>query len=274
VSNDPRCPESALDLLRITLGYALNSRQYLVQPQFWAEATLRDGSIVTFGASDGGVPRLSAPVWSVTEALNPAGEVTSVHLDYRASPGNGESHGAPAASVIGGDSTGFGHRFVDFALGRSTSFPVDTPVALYFGNVYRRTLSNKDAQNIRTWRTCAAYAGHRCPPSAVATIAAYEQATGKPVRLGRGGAGVGVPCALQDDADRHRRHAGDRGHPERPDHVPRRLPRGAVDQRRRTGRRGQRTPRRPQDRPLTCDDTTRQRSDAAVTSFDVMSSLT
>jgi hypothetical protein len=43
--------------------------------------------------------------------------------------------------VIGSDPSGIGQRFVEFALGRSDTFPVDTPVRLYLGNAYRRTLT-------------------------------------------------------------------------------------------------------------------------------------
>jgi hypothetical protein len=81
----------------------------------------------------------------------------------------------PDPSVRSGESNadrdGVGRRFLDFALGRSDSLPVDTPVKLYLGNRLITTISADQAPDRTAWRVCASYGEGSCPFSAIETLA-------------------------------------------------------------------------------------------------------
>ena len=63
--------------------------------------------------------------------------------------------------------------FVELALDRSGSLPVDTPVRLYFGNVYAKTVPARVSGNPDAYELCGSYAGHDCPMSALTVVRAY-----------------------------------------------------------------------------------------------------
>ena len=100
--------------------------------------------------------------------FGPAGKVLSLQkgslpfTQEKARPGdNGESASDP---------DGVGRRFLDFALGRVGSLPVDTPVRLYLGNRYLKTLEGPAVTDRSAWRLCATYGEGSCPFSAVQTL--------------------------------------------------------------------------------------------------------
>jgi hypothetical protein len=187
----PRCHGSALDLVRAGADFALNSGHHLVQPELLVTRTSRDGSVFTFRT--GHVEVGASGPWSVSVQLSPTGAIRAVHLDFPVKHQFVPATDGADPAVVGTDPTGIGRRFVDFALGRSDTFPADTPVRLYLGNVYRRTLSTEQALDPRAWRTCVSYAAQSCPRTALAMMAWYVNVVGKPVRLGGQGTGQS-PC--------------------------------------------------------------------------------
>lgn len=63
--------------------------------------------------------------------------------------------------------------FVDFARGEGQADgpPVDTPIALYLGNVYQRTIPNGKSDLRAQWQVCDEYGQHACPMSALEVLA-------------------------------------------------------------------------------------------------------
>jgi hypothetical protein len=61
-------------------------------------------------------------------------------------------------------------RFLGYARGEYDGLPVDTPVQLYLGNQYQKTIQPTGLGDLRTWQVCAAYAGRSCPMSALDTL--------------------------------------------------------------------------------------------------------
>ncbi len=63
--------------------------------------------------------------------------------------------------------------FINFALdaGEADGVPVDTPVRLYLGNVYEKTISAGRSSKRDAWGMCANYADRSCPMSPVDVIA-------------------------------------------------------------------------------------------------------
>jgi hypothetical protein len=189
--SEPSCAGTALQVINAALQQALSSDRFLVQPQLFVHPTSNDGSSFTFHIGNGEVGTPVFARWSVSEEVDASGDVRSVRLDFHGSRDSQPTKVAPTPAVVGKDPTGVGRRFVDFALGRADEFPEDTPVSLYLGNVHRRTLTAQLALDRSAWRTCVTYAGQSCPKSAPATIAAYEEGSGRPVRLG----GPGLPLS-------------------------------------------------------------------------------
>jgi len=66
-------------------------------------------------------------------------------------------------------------RFLAYARGQSDDLPVDTPVRLYLGNQYQKTIQPlRDGR--QSWEVCAAgYAERSCPMSAVEVLRSSEQ---------------------------------------------------------------------------------------------------
>lgn len=64
-------------------------------------------------------------------------------------------------------------RFLAYARGSAVGLPVGASVRLYLGNEYQKTISAADIGDRNSFRVCAAYAGHVCPMSAVATLAQF-----------------------------------------------------------------------------------------------------
>jgi hypothetical protein len=69
------------------------------------------------------------------------------------------------------DASAIAARFLTYARGRSDSLPVDTPVRLYLGNAYQKTI--RPQQDGRAaWEMCAKhYAARTCPMSPLAALA-------------------------------------------------------------------------------------------------------
>lgn len=65
------------------------------------------------------------------------------------------------------DPDGIGARFLAYARGESDDLPVDTPVRLYLGNEFQKTITPADLGDRRSWDLCATYAERSCPFSAV-----------------------------------------------------------------------------------------------------------
>ena len=63
--------------------------------------------------------------------------------------------------------------FVDFARreGAADGPPVDTPVALYLGNAYQRTIPDGKSDVRAQWQVCDEYGQHACPMSALEVLA-------------------------------------------------------------------------------------------------------
>lgn len=192
-ADEPTCSGSALDVVRnaLELPAARDGRTFV--PRLEVSPTSGDGSSFTFRFAAAPVGSVTSkdsdsvrePPWSVSMQVNSSGAINAVRLDFHTKHGaEPPTPDAPDQAVVGRDPTGIGRRFVDFALGRIDGFPADTPVAIYLGNVYRRTMTESLAFDPQAWSTCVRYAAQSCPPSALATIASYEQSTGEPVRLG------------------------------------------------------------------------------------------
>lgn len=64
------------------------------------------------------------------------------------------------------------HLFLDFARreGEADGPPVDTPVALYLGNAYQRTIPDGKSDRRGQWRVCDDYGQHACPMSALEVL--------------------------------------------------------------------------------------------------------
>jgi hypothetical protein len=192
-SSPPVCEGSALDLIKTGVDFALNSDGYFVQPELLVTTTSENGRSFAFRTGHVSYGNGEPLPWSVSVKLTSGGAISAVHLDF---PGRHHFIPAPGKSdrtVVGSDASGIGQRFVEFALGRSDTLPVDTPVRLYLGNVYRRTLTAEQAVDPRAWRTCVLYAASGCPPSALRTIGRYVRNSGKPVRVGGPGTAAS-PC--------------------------------------------------------------------------------
>lgn len=67
--------------------------------------------------------------------------------------------------------------FVDFARreGEADGPPVDTPVALYLGNAYQRTIPNGMSDRRGQWRVCDEYGQHACPMSALEVLVGSQE---------------------------------------------------------------------------------------------------
>lgn len=68
------------------------------------------------------------------------------------------------------DPDGIGARFLAFARGQIDSLPVDTPVRLYLGNKYQKTISAARANDPGALDLCTSYAARSCPMSALTTL--------------------------------------------------------------------------------------------------------
>jgi hypothetical protein len=72
-----------------------------------------------------------------------------------------------------GASTGPGvlaAHFLAYARGEQDDFPYDTPVNVYLGNKFQKTIDLERDGGLSSWEVCARYAGRSCPVSAITEL--------------------------------------------------------------------------------------------------------
>jgi hypothetical protein len=174
---EPRCPGTALEVIRDAVEHPLTTTRGHPLPRALSISTMsRNGSSFSFSigyALNG--PELG-PRWSIAEKLDEAGAVTAVHLDFRGTARHDAAGTGSRLVVTGQDPGGIGQRFADFATGRSPTLPIDTPVRLYRGHHYVRTLSADLASDPHAWTVCGpGHLGATCRLSTVETLASYAE---------------------------------------------------------------------------------------------------
>lgn len=88
-------------------------------------------------------------------------------------PRESQKSDAPASvdEAVGAQQAGIAVRFLAFARGESDDLPVDTPVRLYLGSRYRKTITPTELTDRSSWNMCAAYYAERsCPMSALTEL--------------------------------------------------------------------------------------------------------
>jgi hypothetical protein len=172
VCNSPHCPGTALDAIRSQLEESHIFLEAQPRPRPWLVGSA--SSAITFYLDypkDGIFPL----PWTIQEYVDSDGNVMAVHLSTRRTFGITEP-----PSLVGHDPTGIARHFVDFADGLADSPPVDTPVRLYLGHRYVRTLSSDRASDREAWSVCRpGYAAATCPFSAIDTLREYVDSRGR-----------------------------------------------------------------------------------------------